>query len=419
MSQPLVGKPLDRVDGPAKVMGQVRYTADNAVSDMLHAVVVPATIASGRISSIDDARARVAAGVVAVVTHRNAPHVDARKTSPNDSLLFLLQDDIVQFDRQPVAVVIARTFEQATHAAGMVRVNYDALLPVLDVNAAPAFVPQQIFDEPATHQRGTPQAAFDGAPLRVRQTYRTPTEHHNPMETHATIARWDGDRLTLYDATQWAFGVQHRIAAVFGIDPSNVRVVAPFVGGAFGCKGQMWSHVGLAAMAAKVVGRAVRLVVTRPQMFGWVGHRPQTVQIVSLAADRSGRLQSVMHEVRSETSVSDEFVEPCAVFSRDLYAVPNYAMSHELRRLNISKPTYQRGPGESTGSFAVESAMDELAYALNLDPLELRLRNYSENNPDSGKPYTSKNLRECYTRAAGRFNWAGTKSGTAVDAPRP
>jgi xanthine dehydrogenase YagR molybdenum-binding subunit len=406
MSQPLVGKPLDRVDGPAKVTGAINYTADNAFPNMLHAVIVPATVARGRIRSIDESRARAAAGVVEVMTHRNAPRVNPDKTDPSDSLLFLLQNDAVEFDRQPVAVVIARTFEQATYAADLVKVDYDSLAPAMDLETAAVFVPKEINGQPATRERGSAQAAFAAAPVRVHETYRTPTEHHNPMETHATIAEWDGSRLSLHDATQWAFGVRHRIAAIFGIDPNDIRVASPFIGGAFGCKGQVWSHVPLAAMAAKLVSRPVKLVLTRPQMFGWVGHRPQTVQVVSLGADRSGRLLSVTHNVQSETSVSDEFVEPCAVFSRDLYATPNYAMSAELRRLNISKPTYQRGPGESTGSFAVESAMDELAYALKLDPLELRLRNYSENNPDSGKPYTSKNLRECYARAAERFGWA-------------
>jgi xanthine dehydrogenase YagR molybdenum-binding subunit len=210
----------------------------------------------------------------------------------------------------------------------------------------------------------------------------------------------------LYDSTQWPFGVRQRMAGVFGINPGNVRVVSPFVGGAFGSKGTAWSHVALAAMASKVVGRPARLVLTRPQMFGWVGHRPQTEQHMQLGADAAGTLQAVTHDTVSETSIVDEFVEPCGVFSRDLYAVRNYAMSHALARLNVSKPTFQRGPGESTGSFAMESAMDELAYELGMDPLELRLRNYADTSPDDGLPYSSKRLRECYARAAERFAWA-------------
>jgi xanthine dehydrogenase YagR molybdenum-binding subunit len=405
MSQPVVGAPRSRVDGPAKVTGAVRYTADHTVAGMLYAVVVPSTIAKGRVTRIDDAAARSAPGVVAVMTQANAPRVDAGKKKEADTVLFLLQDDVVTFDRQPVAVVIARTFEQATHAADLVRVSYDATAPVVDLAAGAHYTPKTVLGEPPDRRRGDPDASAAKAPVKLAQTYRTPTEHHNPMEPHATLAAWNGDDLMLYDATQWPFGVKQRIAAVFGIAPERVTVASPFIGGAFGCKGTAWSHVALAAMAAKLVNQPVRLVVTRPQMFGWVGHRPQTEQRVALAAQRDGTLVAVQHDVVSETSILDEFVEPSGVFSRDLYAVPNYGMSHTLSRLNISKPTFQRGPGESTGSFAMESAMDELSYELRIDPVELRLRNYAETQPDSGKPYSSKRLRECYAVAAQRFNW--------------
>lgn len=405
MTQPLIGKPYDRVEGPAKVKGEARYTADVAIEGVLHAVVVPSTIANGRVSSIDDTAARQASGVVEIMTHHNAPRVHAEKPPKSGSLLFLLQNDRVEFDRQPVAVVIAETFEEATYAAQLVRVLYQAERPQLDFDRAERYIPKEIFGRPGTHQRGDPASAFASAPARVDRVYRTPTEHHNPLEVHNTVAQWDGPRLTLHDSSQWAFGVRNRLAKVFDIPTNDVRVIVPFVGGAFGSKGQPWSHVPLAAMAAKLVGRPVRLVVTRPQMFGWIGHRPQTEQHIALGARSDGRLVSVTHEVLSETSVSDEFVEPCAIFSRDLYAVANYGMSHQLPRLNISKPIYQRGPGEATGSFAMESAMDELAYELAIDPLELRLRNYSERDPDTGKPYSSKHLRECYLRAAERFEW--------------
>lgn len=405
MSQPLVGAPRSRVDGPEKVTGAALYTHDVALAGMLHAFVVTSTIANGRIRSLDDAPARRIEGVVEVMTHLNAPRVSEQKSSPYESVLFLLQSDRVQFDRQPIAVVIASTFEQARHAASLVRVEYDEEPPVTDLAAGELFVPKEIFGEPATHVRGTPQAALADAPAKLQRTYRTPTQHHNPIESHGTVAAWDGDRLTLYDSTQWAFGVRRRIAAVFGMDPEQIRVIAPFVGGAFGSKGQPWSHVALAAMAARMVKRPVKLLATRPQMFAWIGHRPQTEQTISLAADRSGSLLSVLHLVRTETSIADEFVEPCGIFSRDLYAVRNYAMSHELRRLHISKPTFQRCPGEATGSFAMESAMDELAYELGIDPLELRLRNYAERDPNSDKPYSSKNLRECYRLASERFGW--------------
>jgi xanthine dehydrogenase YagR molybdenum-binding subunit len=405
MSAPLLGKSYSRVEGPDKVAGRARYTADLTVEGMAHAVVVTSTIANGRIVSIDDARARAQRGVIEVMTHRNAPKVRAGKEQPHDSILFLLQDDVVQFDRQPIAVVLAETFEQAAHAADLVRAEYEAHPPLLDLDTAPRYIPEDVFGDPAQDERGDTAAALAAAHARVEQTYRTPTEHHNPMETHATIAQWEGDRLLLHDSSQWAFGVRRRVAGVFGMPPEHVRVIVPFVGGAFGCKGTMWSHVALAAMAAKLVARPVKLVVSRPQMFGWVGHRPQTEQTIALGADRDGRLQAIVHDVRSETSIADQFIEASALFGRDLYDRKAYKMSHELRRLHISKPTYMRSPGESTGSFAMESAMDELAYEVGIDPLELRLRNYAERDPYSGKPFSSKHLRECYEAAAARFGW--------------
>jgi len=373
---------------------------------MLHAIVVPSSIGAGRIVAIDDRDAKRAAGVVLVMTHANAPRVNAKKSGEQDALLFLLQDDTVEFDRQPVAVVVARTFEQAVHAADLVRVQYEPRAPQMDMHSATVFTPKQIFGQPAKHERGSVQDGLAGAHAKIDQRYHTPTEHHNPMETHGTVAAWDGETLTFYDSTQWAFGVRTRMAHVFGIEPQDIRVVAPFVGGAFGSKGTAWSHVALSAMAAKMAGKPVKLLLTRPQMFGWVGHRPQTEQRIVVGSDAGGALVAVSHDVSNETSISDEFVEPSSVFSRDLYAVPNYAMRQELRRLNISKPTYQRAPGESTGGFAFESAMDELAYELGVDPLELRLRNYSERNPDNGKEYTSKKLRECYAQASEKFGWS-------------
>ncbi len=354
---------------------------------------------------VDEREARAAAGVIEIVTHHNAPRVNQAKSGENDANLFLLQNDRIEFDRQPVAVVVANSFEEATHAAALVRVEYRTDPPQLDLDVATRYVPKEIFGRPATHQRGDPDRAFAAAPVRVDNVYRTPTEHHNPMETHNTIAQWNGEHLTLHDSSQWAFGVRDRMAEIFGISPELVRVIVPYVGGAFGSKGRPWSHVALAAMAAKLVNRPVKLVVTRPQMFGWVGHRPQTQQHVALGAQRDGQLLSVTHDVLDETSLSDEYVEPCGVFSRDLYAVENYAMSHQLARLNIAKPTFQRGPGEATGSFAMESAMDELAYELRLDPLDLRVRNYAETDPDTGRPFSSNHLRECYRRASERFEW--------------
>jgi xanthine dehydrogenase YagR molybdenum-binding subunit len=406
MTQPLIGKPLDRVDGPVKVTGAAKFTADHAFDGMLHAVVVTSTIAKGRVLSIDATQARAAGGIVDVMTHENAPRVHPEKAMEHHSIMFLLQRDVVEFDGQPVAVVIGETFERATHAAHLVRVRYEEQPPHTDLLTGKLYVPEEVFGAAATATRGEPQAAYASAPVKLTNVYTTPTEHHNPIETHATIAHWEGDRLTLHDATQWTFGVRRRLAPVLGIPPEHIRVIAPFVGGAFGSKGQPWSHVALAAMAAKLVGKPVKLVVTRPQMFAWIGHRPQTHQTIAIGATQDGRLQSLTHDTVAETSIEDEFVEACGLFGRDLYAVPNFGMAHALRRINISKPTYQRAPGESTGSVALEIAMDELACELGVDPLELRLRNYAENDPGSGRPYSSKRLRDCYARAAERFSWS-------------
>ena len=231
-------------------------------------------------------------------------------------------------------------------------------------------------------------------------------EHHNPMEPHATVASWDGDQLLLYDATQYVSGVRQTVAKTLGIPLDKVRVVNPFVGGGFGCKGSTWSHVVLAAMASRKLQRPVKLVLARPQMFGPVGGRPQTEQHIVLAARRDGTLTAVRHDVVSHTSQLEDFTEPSSAPTRMLYACPHGTTSHRLASLHVGTPTFQRAPGLSTGTFALEVAMDELAYALSMDPLELRLRNYAEIDPQSGKPFTSKYLRDCYRDAAARFGWS-------------
>ena len=356
--------------------------------------------------------------MLAVLTHVNAPRLPAatKKVGPVDRLLQLLQDPRVLYSGQPVALVVADSLEAAQHAGSLVAVRYDAASPtvVMEATLGSAYKPATAGPggEPDT-TRGEVAAGLAIAHTTIDAVYTTPVENHNPMEPHATIAVWQGDdRLTLYDATQGIFGVRRKLATVFGLPPENVRVISHYVGGGFGCKGSPWSHVVLAAMAAKAVGRAVKLVVTRQQMFSMVGHRPQTRQRVVLGADARGMLVAVKHEVISETSSFDEFVEPSAVQTRMLYACPNVETSHRLVRLDIGTPTFQRAPGESTGTFALESAMDELSYALHVDPVDLRLRNYAEASPEDGKPWSSKSLRECYRQGAERFGWSKRK-------PRP
>jgi xanthine dehydrogenase YagR molybdenum-binding subunit len=334
------------------------------------------------------------------------------KHEPNDRVVQGLQDDIVLYHDHPIAVVVADTLERAQHAAALVTAEYDATTPVGDVEAdlTAAFVAETPRG-PAQTSRGDVDAGLAAAKTRIDATYRTPVETHNPMEPHATIAVWQGaDHLTLYDSTQAISNVRRRLAGMLGLAPENVRVINHFCGGGFGSKGAPWSHVLLAAIAAKVSGRAVKLAVTRPQLQSLVGHRPKTVQKLELGADARGQLTAIRHDVVSETSRYDVFIESCTAVTRMLYACPNLATVQRLVRLDVPTPTFTRAPGESTGTFALESALDELAYAAGMDPLELRRKNHADRDPETGKPWSSKSLLECYRRAAQAIDWSRRSS---------
>jgi len=407
MTLPLIGAPVDRVDGPAKVTGSATFTAEFLPEGLVYGEIVLSTVAKGTIKALNVRAAREAPGVLVVMTHENAPRVTGKPSeeNENDPFLTLLQDDIVRFDRQPVAVVIAETLEQAKYAAILVTADYAPETAATDFDSAPVRMPDQFLGEDLQHTRGDPQRAFERAALQVKATYTTPVHHHNPMEAHATIAQWEGENLTVHDSTQFISGVRRRLAQVFRMSQDRVRVVCPFVGGGFGCKGTAWAHVALAAMAAKLAGRPVRIELSRAQMYGFVGFRPRTRQTISLGADRDGRVQAMMHDTLAQTAVHDDWIETSGLFSVGLYAVKNYRMSQRLAPLNTTRPTFTRAPGEATGSFALEQAMDELAYAAGIDPVELRMRNYAEKDPDNGKPFSSKSLRECYRTGAQRFGW--------------
>jgi xanthine dehydrogenase YagR molybdenum-binding subunit len=410
MSELAVGKGIDRVDAALKVAGAAPYAAEVAVANVAHAVIVGSPAARGRIASLDAAAAERVPGVLVVLTHLNAPKLPGadKKTGMIDRVLQVLQDDRVLYADQPVALVVADTLEAARQGALLVKVTIQAEAPLaeLDVAVDQAYVPEKAGRGPAEVQRGDVDAAMKTAAARVDAVYTTPVENHNPMEMHATLAVWQGDdRLTVYDATQGVFECRRKVSTMFGLPKENVRVISRFVGGGFGSKGSSWSHVTLSAMAAKVTGRAVKLMVTRPQMFSLVGHRPKTIQRVALGASAGGQLVAIRHEVISETSRFDDFVEPSASQTSMLYACPACFTRQSVVRLDVPTPTFQRAPGESTGTFALESAMDELAYALKMDPIELRLKNYAERDPQDGKPWSSKTLRECYRQAADRFGW--------------
>jgi xanthine dehydrogenase YagR molybdenum-binding subunit len=412
MKDASVGRALSRVDGRLKVTGKAQYAAEIPVANVTYAVIVTSDSGRGHLVSVDVSRAEKVLGVVRVITSGNAPRLPGAKTKsdPNDRILQLLQEDEVHYSDQPIAVVVGSTLESAQEGAAAVSASYLSV-PVqnqLSSTAPEAYAPKKAGPAgQADTTRGDLAAGSKSAAVTVDQTYTTPVQNHNPMEPHALTVVWQGDdHVTLYDSSQGIFGARKKVAALFGIPVANVRVISHFVGGGFGCKGSAWSHVGLAALAARVVKRPVKLVLTRQQMFSLVGHRPPTIQHLVLAADHSGKLQAIHHEVWSETSRFDEFIEPSAVQTRMLYSCPNVVTSHRLVRLDVPTPTFMRAPGESTGTFALESAMDELAVALKMDPLELRLRNYAERDEGEDKPWSSKSLRECYRQAAARFGWA-------------
>jgi xanthine dehydrogenase YagR molybdenum-binding subunit len=407
-----LGAGIDRLDARLKVTGKAEYAAEVPVANVVHAVIATSRIGRGRIASISSEEAKDMPGVLAVITHENAPQLPGadKKEGPIDRILQLLQNDQIVYNAQPIALVVAETLEQAQAAAARIGAEYDEDKPTVELRDAQAsiYTPKTAGPRDApSSERGNVEAALRQAHVRVEATYTTPTQHHNPMEPHAVIAVWQGDeRLTVYDTTQGIFGVRKKVASVFGLKPENVRVISRYVGGGFGCKGSPWSHISLCVLGAKVTGRAVKLVLTRQQMFSLVGHRPRTEQQLRLGADRSGKLLALRHDVISDTSRFDEFSEPSALQTRMLYACDNVATSHRLVRVDLPTPTFTRAPGESTGTFALESAMDELAYALELDPLELRLRNHADHDAGENKPWSSKSLLACYRQAAERFGWA-------------
>jgi xanthine dehydrogenase YagR molybdenum-binding subunit len=410
----VLGQPLDRTDGLLKVTGQAKYSADNPEAKLAHAVLITSTIAHGRVASIDTARIQAMPGVLLVMTYETAMRLPnggkPNAEPPAVRRLSLLQTDEVRYSNEPVAVVVADTLERATDGARKCQasIRYETATPNTDYQRAKstAYQPEKMMGRPINTQRGDVAAGLRQGPTRLDAVYTTPNEHHNPMEPHATLARWDGPNLTLYDATQGVSGARGAVAKILGINEENVRVICPFVGGGFGCKGSVWSHVVLAAMAAKQTGRPVRLVLERPQMFGMVGNRPFTDQHFQISARDDGTLTGMRHDVISTTSTFEDWNESSAIVTRMLYAVPNQATTHKLVKLDVGTPTFMRAPGETSGSFALESAVDEMAYQLNMDPLAFRLKNYAEMEPQEKKPWSENSLRECYRIGAERFGWS-------------
>jgi xanthine dehydrogenase YagR molybdenum-binding subunit len=416
MSETTIGKPLDRIDARKKVTGTATYAAEVPVANVAFGVIVGSVPANGSLGSVDIKAASKAPGVLAVLTADTVAKMPAanKKNTDLDRILQLFQDRDIHYSDSPIALVIADSLERAQYAAGLVSATYKGgTTPAVNVETAlpSAFTPKTAgpAGEPDT-RRGDVDKGLADAAVKVDAMYSTPIENHHPMEMHATTAVWQGDdSLTLYDATQGIFGVRQRIATIFGLAKENVRVINHYVGGGFGSKGSPWSHVALAAMGAKALNRPVKVVVSRPQMFSLTGHRPKTMQHVILGADKDGKLTAMKHESTSETSMIDTFVEPAALQTRHLYSCPNVVTAHKLVKLDIPTPTFQRAPGESTGTFALESAMDELAYALKIDPLALRIKNHAIRDEQENKPFSSKSLLQCYDQAAKKFGWSKRK----------
>jgi xanthine dehydrogenase YagR molybdenum-binding subunit len=411
-----VGQQVNRVDGPLKVTGTARYSGEITLPGLAYAQIVGAEVASGRIT-IDTSQAERAPGVAGILTHHNTPKVNRVPLVPSllggpaaGETFFPMQDDVIHYAGQPVAVLVADTLEQAQYAATLVRVSYaeTPAVTTIDQGRDDAYEPERIFGGliPGSVRRGNVQDGLAAAELRVDATFRFAANHHNPIEALTTMAAWDGDQLTLYDSCQGIKAVQMTVAALLGLSLSKVRVLTRYVGGAFGCKAMVWPHVTLTALAAQHVRRPVRLTLPRGQMFTSCGHREEQEQHIQLGATSAGKLTAIRHHKISVTSPFDDWAEPAFGVASQLYASPAFEGVHRLVRGNTMTPTFTRGPGEAAGVFTLECAMDELASQLQVDPVELRLRNLAEADPNTGNPWSSSGLRECLRRGASRIGWA-------------
>jgi xanthine dehydrogenase YagR molybdenum-binding subunit len=409
-----IGQPLSRMEGPLKVTGRAGYTGDIRPSGAVHAALVHSTIANGRIASIDTSAAEDA-GVLAVFTHRNMPRMNPTPKPwshlhPHGQGYLPLQDDKIHYAGQPIALVVASRLDQAVQAGTLIKVRYDIASPVVfgpETTKAAIDPPQFLW--PVASSVGDADKGIAAGAVKIAETYATPDRHHNQMEPHATTAMWDADgSLTLYETTQHLYGARDLISMVLGIPVEKINIVCEFLGGGFGGKAYVWPHTLLAILAAKALNRPVRLQLTRAQMYSMVGHQAATIQTISLGADNAGQLTGIRHESISPTPVFDNYIEYAALSSRSLWAASGgIATNHKVVHVNRNTPTAMRSPHEALGHFALESAMDELAYATGIDPVELRLRNDTAIDPYSGRPFSTRAMRKCLVEGAARFGWEG------------
>ncbi len=414
----IIGKPIDRVDAWLKVTGTAKYAAEFNPPNMAYAFPVRSTIGKGTITSFDTKIAEKSAGILAVLTHENAPRLRAidlqemqKSGASLGEQLAPIQDNKVNYFGQYIALVIAETYEQARAAAALVEVSYSKETPAIDlkIELPKGFRPQMSRGQEMQINEGKTADIINAAPFKIDRTYTTSTENHHPMEPHATIAIWEGtDKLTVYDATQGVMGVRGTCAYFFNLKPENVQILSPYVGGGFGSKGSQWGHVPLAVMAGQFVKRPVKLVITRQMMQTNVGRRSETEQKVGLASDKDGKLLAMRHHSGSYANLS-EFFEQTGKQTSVLYKAPIREITYQVAKLNIGTPTYMRAPGETPGTFALESAMDELAFELKMDPLAFRTLNHTTTDPLKNHPFSSEYLLECYKIGAEKFGWAKRK----------
>jgi len=395
-----LGQPVNRVDGILKVTGAAPYATDYPIKNIAYAVLFKSTIAAGTITGIDTSEAEKSPGVLSIVTHKNAPKLNVKGGLRGGALL---QSDEIKFYGQHIGLVVAETFEQARHAVQLVKVEYNKSNATIDIEKLEgnAVTPKDNQDL----SRGDAASAFDNAEFKIDAVYSTPIEHHHPMEPHSTIAVWEGEKLTLYNASQIVNGAQSAAANTLGIPVSDVRIVSPFIGGGFGSKGGQWANLVLAAVAAKAVNRPVKLALTRQQMFNSVGLRQKNKQHLRISATKDGKLTSLRHETTQHTAIDSDFAEPCGDCSKVLYDAANSLISYRVIPMNIILPTYTRGPGKATGSFALESAMDELSHQLKIDPLTFRINNEPATDPSNNKPWSSRSLIQCLHEGAKAIGW--------------
>ena len=411
-----IGAAISRVDGHLKVTGKADYTADYNFKDEVWAFAIKSTIANGSVTGYDTGAAEKAPGVVAVYTPKNRPKMYPPKKQSGGVIvseqLAPLDGDEIHYYGQDLAYVIAGTYEQAREAASLVKISYAPEKPVAAENVSALKAPLAVNGEKPhlekkAHGVDSVFAVWEKSPVHINVTYVTPTIHHHPMEPHAVVAKWDDDRLTFYTPTQWMYGTRNFLADALAVPKDHVRVISHYVGGGFGCKGSSWMYMVMIAAAARDLKRPVKFVMERENMFTSVGYRPKTTQQLMLGADAKGRLQAIRHLSQTSQSVVGPFVEPTGhAASTTMYASPNIEIDHKVYQLNANAPTFMRAPGESPGMYALESAMDELAVALKIDPVQLRLANKTQDQPMSGLPYSSRNLEQCYQVAGDRFGWS-------------